>query len=110
MGRYDEAIEKFEKALEMNPEYILARANIVIVLMMKEDNEGLEKACREFDKREEYNREQENLAMMFRKEKEILAKRILETKDPEEVHMMKKRKKAVKIMLGFCEYYESLAD
>jgi len=99
MGQFDEAIDKFNLALDIYPNYTLTRLNIVLALLLKKSDEG---ALKYFDDiRESFYFFSDRGTMIIRYEREIemLEKRLEETKDEKEILLIQQRINGVERLL-----------
>jgi len=99
MGKFDEAIEKFQQALEIRPKYPLSRMNIVLALFLKKNDEEALKFFEKIKEDSDFNFFKENMRIRYEKEIEMLDLRISEAIDQDEIELIQERKKGVELLL-----------
>jgi len=100
MGKFDEAIERFTKALKIQPDYLLAQMNIVLALFLKKNEV---EALKYFEKvKADVNLGycfKNHIRRIYEKEMEMLEMRISEATDQDEIVLIQERKIGVELLL-----------
>jgi len=103
LGKFDEAIIKFNQALEINSKDTLARLNRVLALFLKKDNEEALKYFEDAKKRPEWTRKKAQMKMIYQREMESLDLRISEATDSSEVLLGKERQLCVQHLINLLD-------
>ncbi len=103
MGRFDEAIEKFNLALEIYSSYTLTQLNIVLALLLKKNNEEALIYFEEIRRAYYFMSDRSTMVIRYKREIEMLEKRLEETKDEKEIVLIQERIKGVERLLDLLD-------
>jgi len=100
LGHFDDAIEKFKKALELFPSYTISRMNIVLALFLKKNDEEALETFKEIKNDFNFRYEQDFLMERYQREIEMLEMRISKTTIQSEILLIQGRKQGVERLLA----------
>jgi len=110
LGRFDEAIEKFNQALEMYPGYTISLLNLILALFLKKSDE---EALKYFDKikTDNYFRYSKgNMRFRYQKEMQMLDVRISEIQHQDQIKLIQERKKGFEKLLDLLSDKEETSE